>query len=45
MKLSGIKRLLGESGERLLALKEASLEVGETPEVVTRAGARASDCA
>lgn len=35
MKLSGIKRLLGESGERLLALKEASLEAGETPEVVT----------
>jgi len=35
MKLSGIKRLLGDSGERLLALKEASLDTPETPEVVT----------
>lgn len=35
MKLSGIKRLLADSGERLLALKEASLEAPETPEVLT----------
>lgn len=37
MKLSGIKRLLGDSGQRLLALKEASLEAPETPEVLTAA--------
>jgi len=34
MKLSGIKRLLGDSGERLLALKAASLEAPEMPEIV-----------
>lgn len=38
LKLSGIKRLLGDPGERLLALKKASREIPETPEVVTAAG-------
>jgi DNA-binding transcriptional MerR regulator len=37
MKLSGIKRLLADPGERLLALKEASLEAPETSEVVSAA--------
>src|SRR3954454_19544179 len=35
MKLEGIKRLLGESGERLLALKHAAGEPAEVPEVVS----------
>jgi DNA-binding transcriptional MerR regulator len=35
LKLEGIKRLLGDSGERLLALKRAAGEAPETPEVVT----------
>src|SRR4051794_7479059 len=35
LKLDGIKRLLGDSGERLLALKRAANEAPETPEVVT----------
>jgi DNA-binding transcriptional MerR regulator len=35
LKLDGIKRLLGDSGERLLALKRAANEPPETPEVVT----------
>jgi DNA-binding transcriptional MerR regulator len=35
LKLDGIKRLLGDSGERLLALKQAAGEPAETPEVVT----------
>src|SRR5690349_16610276 len=35
MKLDGIKRLLGDSGERLLALKRAAGEPPEPPEVVT----------
>src|SRR3954465_5711203 len=35
LKLEGIKRLLGDSGERLLALKQAAGEPPETPEVVT----------
>jgi DNA-binding transcriptional MerR regulator len=37
LKLSGIKRLLGDPGERLLALKRASAEAPEPPEVVTAA--------
>ena len=37
MKLEGIKRLLGDSGERLIALKRAAGEVPETPEVITAA--------
>ena len=35
LKLEGIKRLLGDSGERLLALKRAAGEAPETPEIVT----------
>ena len=35
LKLEGIKRLLGDYGERLLALKRAAGEAPETPEVVT----------
>ena len=35
LKLDGIKRLLGDSGERLLALKRAAGEPAETPEVIT----------
>ena len=35
LKLAGIKRLLGDSGERLLALKRAAGEPPEPPEVVT----------
>jgi DNA-binding transcriptional MerR regulator len=35
LKLEGIKRLLGDSGERLLALKRAAGEPPETPEVVS----------
>ena len=31
LKLDGIKRLLGDSGERLLALKRAAEEPAETP--------------
>jgi DNA-binding transcriptional MerR regulator len=37
LKLDGIKRLLGDSGERLLALKQAAGEPPEPPEVVTAA--------
>jgi DNA-binding transcriptional MerR regulator len=37
MKLEGIKRLLGDSGERLIALKRAAGEVAETPEIVSSA--------
>ena len=37
MKLDGIKRLLGDSGERLIALKRAAGEVAETPEIVSAA--------
>ena len=37
LKLEGIKRLLADSGERLIALKRAAGEVPETPEVVTAA--------
>jgi DNA-binding transcriptional MerR regulator len=37
LKLDGIKRLLGDSGERLLALKRAAGEAPETPEFVTAA--------
>jgi DNA-binding transcriptional MerR regulator len=35
LKLEGIKRLLGDSGERLLELKRAAGEPPETPEVIT----------
>jgi DNA-binding transcriptional MerR regulator len=35
MKLEGIKRLLGDSGERLLALKRAAGEPPEAPEIVS----------
>src|SRR3954465_8658435 len=35
LKLDGIKRLLGDSGERLLELKRAAGEAPERPEVVT----------
>jgi DNA-binding transcriptional MerR regulator len=35
MKLEGIKRLLSDSGERLIALKRAAGEAAETPEVVS----------
>src|SRR6185436_17393733 len=35
LKLDGIKRLLGDSGERLLALKRAAGEAPEAPEVLT----------
>ena len=37
LKLEGIKRLLGDSGERLIALKRAAGEPPETPEVVSAA--------
>ena len=37
LKLEGIKRLLGDSGERLLALKRAAEEPAETPQVVPAA--------
>jgi DNA-binding transcriptional MerR regulator len=37
LKLDGIKRLLGDSGERILALKRAANEPPETPETVTAA--------
>jgi DNA-binding transcriptional MerR regulator len=37
MKLEGIKRLLGDSGERLIALKRAAGEAAEAPEVVSAA--------
>ena len=37
LKLSGIKRLLGDPSERMLALRNASREAPETPEVVTAA--------
>jgi DNA-binding transcriptional MerR regulator len=37
LKLDGIKRLLGDSGERLLGLKQAAGEPPEPPEVVTAA--------
>jgi DNA-binding transcriptional MerR regulator len=37
LKLAGIKRLLGDSGERILALKRAANEPPETPETVTAA--------
>jgi DNA-binding transcriptional MerR regulator len=37
LKLDGIKRLLGDDGERLLALKRAAGEAPEPPEVVTAA--------
>jgi DNA-binding transcriptional MerR regulator len=37
MKLDGIKRLLGDSGERLIALKHAAGEAAETPEIVSAA--------
>jgi DNA-binding transcriptional MerR regulator len=37
MKLEGIKRLLSDSGERLIALKRAADEPAETPEVVSAA--------
>jgi DNA-binding transcriptional MerR regulator len=35
MKLDGIKRLLGDSGERLIALRRAAGEAAETPEIVS----------
>ncbi len=35
LKLDGIKRLLGDSGERLLALKRAAGEAPEAPEIAT----------
>ena len=35
LKLEGIKRLLGDSGERLLALKRAAGEAPEEPEIAT----------
>src|SRR4051794_18956084 len=35
LKLDGIKRLLGDSGEALLELRRAAGEAPETPEVVT----------
>jgi DNA-binding transcriptional MerR regulator len=35
MKLEGIRRLLGDSGERLLALKRAAGEPAETPEIIS----------
>src|SRR3954469_16220862 len=38
LKLDGIKRLLGDSGERLLELRRAAGEAPETPEVVTAQG-------
>jgi DNA-binding transcriptional MerR regulator len=37
MKLEGIRRLLGDSGERLIALKRAAGEAAETPEIVSAA--------
>lgn len=37
LKLAGIKRLLSDPGERLLALKEAAQEEPETPELITAA--------
>jgi DNA-binding transcriptional MerR regulator len=37
LKLAGIKRLLADSGERLLALKRAAGEAPEMPEVLTAA--------
>jgi DNA-binding transcriptional MerR regulator len=37
LKLEGIKRLLGDPGQRLLALKRAAGEAPETPEVLTAA--------
>ena len=37
LKLEGIKRLLGDSGERLLALKRAAEEPAETPQIVPAA--------
>src|SRR5829696_634454 len=37
LKLGGIKRLLGDPGERILALKQAGNEPPETPETVTAA--------
>jgi len=37
LKLSGIKRLLGDPSERMLALRNASREAPEPPEVVTAA--------
>jgi DNA-binding transcriptional MerR regulator len=42
LKLDGIKRLLGDSGDKILALKRAANEPPETPEVITAAelGAR-----
>jgi DNA-binding transcriptional MerR regulator len=42
LKLDGIKRLLGDSGDKILALKRAANEPSETPEIITAAelGAR-----
>ncbi len=37
MKLEGIRRLLADSGERLIALKRAAGEAAETPEIVSAA--------
>ena len=37
LKLEGIKRLLGDSGERLLALKRAAEEPAEAPQIVPAA--------
>ena len=37
LKLGGIKRLLGDPGERILALKQAGNEPPETPETITAA--------